>query len=119
MSERRFVIITILLVLVILFCMKSTVISKGNGEHAQENHYYLGLEQEYVRNAKIFLNEQGFENCGVTMTRVTNQDGTREYTVQIHHRKLERMAEEDKTVLRNSLSQTEFGENTCTFLYDL
>lgn len=119
MSGRRFTIFTILLVLVIIFCVKGTVMSKGNLQRAQENEYYLGLEQEYVENTKLYLREQGFVDCGVMMTRVTHGDGSREYRVRIHHRRLDRMTAEDKLFLRKSLSQTEFGSGTCIFQYDL
>lgn len=119
MSEKRFRIFTILLVLIILFCVKGTVMSKGNEQRAEENHHYLALEQEYVRNIRYFLNKQGFGNCGVMMTRVTDGEGSREYTVQIHHRRLDRMSTGEKILLKDRLSQEEFEPNVCTFRYDL
>lgn len=119
MSGKRFGVITILLALIILFCTKGTMLSMGDEERARENRHYLDLEQEYVRSAREFLNAQGLDNCGVMMTRVTNRDGTREYTVRVHHRKLEGMAGVDKETLKSRLSQGEFGDDVCTFLYDL
>ena len=53
------------------------------------------------------------------MTRVTYEDGSREYTVRLHHRKLTGMTGGDKRTLMNRLSQAEFGHETCIFKYDL
>lgn len=119
MSGRRFGVLTILLVLVILFCMKSTVRSMGNARRAEENSYYQALEREYVEAARSYLNEQGFDDCGVMMTRVTDEGGRREYRVRIHHRRLQRMSPEEKSILENRLSQEEFRREVCTFNYEL
>ncbi len=119
MSGRRFGIATILLILIIIFCVKGTVMSKGNPQRAQENIYYLGLEQEYVANMKAYLQERGFADCGVMMTRVTYEDGSREYKIQIHHRRIEGMSAADKLFLQEALMQKEFGRDACVFQYDL
>lgn len=118
MSGRRFGLLTILLVLVILFCVKGTAISMGHAQRAAENSYYLALEREYTAAAREFLKEQGFEDCGVMMTRVMSEGG-REYTVRIYHRRLKRMGPEEKKALENRLSQQEFRQDVCTFSYDL
>lgn len=119
MSGRKFGILTVLLILTILFCVKGTAMSMGNGHRAEENFHYLVLEEKYVRNAKEFLNGQGLDNCGVMMTRVTNEDGSREYTVRVHHRRLEGMSMDDKMILKDRLSQEEFDKAVCIFQYDL
>lgn len=119
MSGRKFGIITVCLIFLIIFCIKGTVMSRGNDQRAEENRYYYILEQEYVQNTREYLREQGFDNCGVMMTRVTHEDGSREYTVQIYHRKLVGMPGREKTVLLDRLSQAEFGRETCIFRYDL
>lgn len=119
MSGRRFGILTVLLVLIILFCMKGTVMSMGNAQRAEEDYRYQALEQEYVAAAREYLNEQGFDDCGVMMTRVTDEGGSREYTVRIHHRRLQRMSPEEKDILEDRLSRAEFGQEVCTFNYEL
>lgn len=119
MSERKFGMLTILLVLIIVFCMRGTVMSMGNRQRAEENRYYLALEKEYLQNAREFLHGQGLENCGVMMTRMTNEDGSREYMIRIHHRKLKGMDRAGKAELQRELSRREFGKDACTFRYDL
>ncbi len=119
MSDKKFRMFTVLLILLIIFCIKGTVMSRENKQRAEENHYYLALEEEYVQSTREYLRKQGFDNCGVMMTRVTNEDGSREYTVRLHHRKLTGMDVRDKLALRDRLSQAEFGHESCTFWYDL
>ena len=52
MSEKRFGIFTVLLILIIIFCMKGTVMSRENKQRAEENRYFLTLEQEYVQSTR-------------------------------------------------------------------
>ena len=117
--RRGFGVITVLLILVIAFCVKGTVFSKENHERAKENHYFAVLEDEYLEQAKGLLEEQGYHNCGVTMTRVTLEDGSREYTVLLHHRKLQKLGVEEREELLEALCTMEFSHGTCSFVYEL
>lgn len=116
--KGRFGIITVLLVLVIVFCIRGTVFSKENDKRARENQYYAVMQDEYVKQAKQRMEEQGYSNCGVTVTWVVQSDGSREYTVLLHHRKLEKLSPEEKGEVIRSLSDMEFGRGTCRFRYD-
>ena len=119
MMKKGFGILTILLVLVIIFCVKGTVMSKENNEWAKQNHYYAALEQDYLERTRQLLHEEGYESCGINLTRVTYEDGRREYTVVLHHRKLERLSDEEKLDLESVLSQMEFHNEMCSFCYEL
>lgn len=117
--RSRFGIVTIILVMVIAFCTKQTVMSKENNERARQNQYYAVLEAAFLQETKEVLNEQGLRNCGVTMTRVTQENGEREYTVAIHHQKLEKMEEQQKAKIREQLMENEFTDGLCSFIYQL
>lgn len=119
MMKKGFGIITVLLILVIIFCVKETVMSKESAERAKQNHYFAVLEQDYLERTRMLLDEEGYGNCGINLTRVTYEDGRREYTVLLHHRKLERMSSEEKLDLESMLSQIEFQNETCSFCYEL
>ena len=43
-----------------------------------------------------YLAEKGYADSGITMNYVTDEDGTVEYTVTIHHRKIDKLDEEEK-----------------------
>lgn len=119
MVKKRFGIITVLLVLVIIFCVKGTVMSKENNERAKQNHYYAALEQDYLEKTRQILYEKGYKNCGINLTRVTYEDGRREYTVLLHHRRLDGLSDEEKLDLESKLSQIEFQNKECSFCYEL
>ena len=40
MSDRKFWVLTVTLVLIIVFCTKGTVMSMGDKQRTEENHYY-------------------------------------------------------------------------------
>ena len=117
MMKKGFGIVTILLVFVIVFCVKGTVMSKENHERVKQNHYYAVLEEEYVKRAEELLDKEGYMDCGINFTRVTYESGRREYTVLIHHRKIENLPEAEKAKLWSLLSQVEFQDEACSFLY--
>lgn len=119
MRQRGFGMLTILLILVIIFGVKGTVMSMENRQCAGRNYYDAALEEEYVDRMKQLLTGEGYRNCGVTMRRITYGDGNREYILQIHHRKLGRLSEQEKTALERRLSETEFMDETCRFIYEL
>ncbi|MDE6387655.1 MAG: hypothetical protein K2L82_07625 [Lachnospiraceae bacterium] len=119
MMKKGFGILTVLLVLIIIFCVKGTVMSMENHERAKQNHYYAALEEDYLESARDLLNGEGYTDCGINLMRVTYEDGSREYTVLIHHRRLERLSEEEKGELRSLLSREEFQDEGCSFRYDL
>lgn len=117
MSGKAFGVLTVILVLVIIFCIKGTVMSRENDERERTNRHYAVLEQEYRDRAQQLLEEQGFRNCGVNIRWVDEGDGNREYTVLLHHRNLNGMAEEDKSVLTDLLTEMEFHDEACSFSY--
>ena len=119
MRGKVFGIVTVILVLIIIFCVKGTVMSRERSEHARVNRYYAALEQEYLERTHKLLEEEGLRNCGVNLRWVTDEGGNREYTILLHHRKLNRMSEEEKSVLAIMLSKMEFRHEACRFQYEL
>ena len=116
-SGKAFGFLTVLLVLIIIFCVKGTVMSREKKGCERNNHYYAALEQEFVNSARKTLEGQGLHDCGLDLRWVADENGSREYTILIHHRRLDRMNGEDKAALADLLSAAEFQEETCTFQY--
>lgn len=119
MRGKIFGALTIMLVLIIVFCVKGTVMSREEDGRGWENHYYADLEQKYIDNTRQLLQEEGLKNCGVNLRWVTDENGNREYTILLHHRRLNRMSEEKKTILTDLLSEIEFRDEKCSFYYVL
>lgn len=119
MRGKIFGVLTIILALIIVFCVKGTVMSREEDERRWENHYYAALEQKYIDNIRQLLQEEGLMNCGINLRWVADGNGNREYTMQLYHRRLNRMSEEEKTILTGRLSDTEFRDERCSFYYVL
>lgn len=86
-------------------CISGTVHSSEKVERREREKYYRELEAEYVKNVRFFLNEEGYSNSGVTMTKVTDEEENRSYTVAIHHRGIENLQQEEQEQLQAELSQ--------------
>ncbi len=64
---------------------------KANAAEKAENDKaaYQQSEREFLSELRAGMEEYGYFNAGITMTKVMDTDGSREYTVRIHHRDLE------------------------------
>jgi hypothetical protein len=122
--KAGFGLITFLLVCVIGFCSAATVIGKENFQDREREMWYREQEERLLEETKTYLRQEGFANCGVTLTRVIDADGTREYTFTIHHNRIDRMDEEERQTLREELKQMDTdigmdsGEEKCSFAYE-
>lgn len=123
-----FAVVTVFLVTVTAFCTVGTVMSKSDMGGAQLQSYYHAKEQELLRLTREELRELGYRDSGVTLTRVTDESGNREYTFSIHHGRIhalssaEREALEDellrRTGLNSGVERSEAFWQNCTFCHD-
>ena len=93
------VLLTLLLVLITAFGISGTVHSQSKDNNILEEQCYRTARQEYVQVVEKFLEEKGYGSSGVTVNYVINEDNTVEYTVTIHHRKIDRLDEEERSLL--------------------
>ncbi len=117
--EKRFYIATALLILIISLCVRGTVFSGKNDERQRRNLCYAAMEEEYLEEARSLLRGAGLADCGVDLRWVSYGDGSREYTVSLHHSRLEHMSEADKETLKRKLSEADFHGDACRFSYVL
>lgn len=117
MNRYRFYFIS-LVVVVILFSI-ATMRVNGQGEHdiAMEREFYEELEDAYVLRLWEMLGNKGYSNAGITMTKIYQTDGSREYTVQIHHKRIDGLSEGEKILLMNELAAVCFGDEQCSILH--
>ena len=114
----RFLALTILLILVTVFCMKETVKSQRKEDRGMQNKYYAALEKEYVNALRSELCRQGYADSGITVRWTAEEDNTRCYTVMIHHNRINDLDESGQTALLKTLSETEFEDVSCSFHYE-
>ena len=111
--------VSVVLILVIAFCISGTVMSQGKNAGRVEARFYRELEQAYVNEVRLFLEERGYENCGITMTKVIEKDGERNYTVTIHHKKLDNLSDLEQRKLLTECGRIEFPVTECGFSHKL
>lgn len=101
--KKGFGLITALLTLTIAFCAGGTVMSKERDDFAQENERYAALEGEFLSRTRNFLESEGYHDSGITITWTRERDAARRYLVEIHHRKLAGLGEEERERLTECL----------------
>lgn len=101
--KKGFGLITALLTLTIAFCVSGTVMSKERDGCAQENERYAVLEEEFLSRTRYLLESEGYHDSGVTITWTREGNSARSYLVEIHHRKIADLCEEERERLTESL----------------
>ena len=90
-------------VLVLVFAMLIGTKAYANSMEAAERAQREANESVYLNLVKDELQAEGFSNCGVNMTKETNENGEWEYTVVVYHRSFEWMDETDAMTLEQKL----------------
>lgn len=114
-----FIVVTIMLILISTFFISKTVQGRVDIAAAEKERYFRMLEQEYVEEIRAYLNEQGYTNSGVSITRVVDEEGGREYQVVLHHKYLEKLSAEEKDALFACIREMAFDEDGCNFQINL
>lgn len=118
MKTAKFVTITIILLLITTFSITGTVMSQNKDRDPIDAKHYRIIENEYIAQVRKQLEQQGYKNAGITMTRITEADGSREYTVLVHHRRINSLDEAERIQLANDLNRTYFPVEGCGFVYE-
>ena len=103
--KKRFVLITVVLIMVTVFCTTGTVMGMEKDAARVDEKYYKQMEKEYVKQVRSYLQEEGYENSGVTLTKILFEDGSREYTLNVHHKRIGKLSESEQNALRNALAE--------------
>ena len=119
MKKIGFGVVTVLLVLIIAFSVTSTVKSQSREALTVNEAYFQVLEKEYVAVMREYLNEEGFTNSGVMLTRTVFEDGSREYQIAVHHSRITDLSEIEQTKLTEALLEKAFVEENCRFVCQL
>ncbi len=99
-----FAVTTIILVLIVAFFISATVVCESSIDEQAQRQYQKTLEKEYVEELRGYLAGQGYHNSGVTLTSVTEADGSRTYTATIHHASIDRLDQKERGELQLALA---------------
>ena len=117
MKTAKFATITIVLLLITTFSVTGTVMSQNRGKDPIDAKHYRMLENQYIARVREQLEVQGYKNAGITMTRIMEEGGVREYTVLIHHKRINALNENERLLLAKDLGGTWFPVGNCGFEY--
>lgn len=111
------VIISAIFILTAAFSISGTVQSQSRHAAEAEEEYYKEMEEIYVGEIRAFLEEAGYRNSGIMMTRIIDEEGERCYTVTIHHDKLDKLSDAEKKELLDACSRIAFPDGECGFCH--
>lgn len=109
--------VTIFLILVTAFCCTGTVLSRTDLSQREVESYYREKERQLVSETRAFLNAGGFVNSGIMLTHTVETDGSRMYTMTVHHGEIDKMSEEERQRLLEELENFAFESPNCSFYH--
>ncbi len=115
--DRSVAAMLILTLISVYFCA-GTVMSRTNLSVQEMEGYYREKEKTLVQDVKDFLDGEGFVHSGVMLTRVVDTDGSRVYTLTVHHGKIDKMCQENRTMLMERLEGIVFEDEDCSFRHE-
>ena len=105
MNKRSCIFCTLFLTVILSLCIGSK--AKGSAEVPGVGSEYVELrEEEYVEGVKNTLEENGYSNSGVSITKVVDGEHI-EYTVSVHHKRIDKMNEIQRRELSDILLDRE------------
>lgn len=113
-----YIIITAVFILVAALSIAGTVHSKERDIYALNNPSIVKEEKQCKKLIKKALEEYQCKNSGITMTKVIDIKGNRQYLVMIHHDKINTMTESKKEELKKVLENIGFSKENYTISYE-
>lgn len=112
-----FVVLTMVLIMLLALGMSCSVSSQAESEVTADEASYIVLEGGYVQQLRSILREEGYENCGINLTRVVDGEGERSYSIVLHHKYLDKLSEEEQQELFAELAGCAFHFSNCSFAF--
>ena len=75
------------------------------------------MEKVYRQELRDFLNDLGFSNSGINMTKMCDGSGILTYTVLIHHRRISGLDMEEINALLLGIAEIELPVKVCYVIY--
>ena len=113
MKAYRFYIMAGLLVLFIFSMMTITVNATDDKRLQHVDSYYEEIEDDYIKLLRDELTNKGYRNAGITMTKIFYENGEREYTVKLHHKRMDNLSKTEREELLEHLSEVAFADSGC------
>lgn len=116
-KKRVWAAVFLLICAVVFFTGKTLVSEAGSGQRAERELYHQ-MEKAYVKETRQALEEAGFVNSGVNLTKVIDQKGERIYFMKIHNGRINALKEPEKEELLAKLKGVNFADAECEFYHE-
>lgn len=101
MKIKGMVWLTGFLVMVLVLCISNQAFG-SEPQNDYRSEYYRNIEKAYTDAVRASLDDMGYRNAGVTMTRMVNE-GFVEYTITVHHSRIDALDEAERCELTDLL----------------
>lgn len=116
--KKNFVLVTAILFIVAVLSRAGTVYSKGADTYGLRDRRLKEQEQECLLEIRTVLRGYHCEESGVTMTKIIDRKGNRQYKVVIHHKKIKEMDLAKKEKLKKDLEKIRFKQRNFSISYE-
>lgn len=112
----RFVLLTAALILVTGLSVGGTAMCMPKSSVTVKEQYYEQMEEEYIEEVRAILENAGLTHAGIMLTHVREEDGTRTYTLFVHHRNYFYLNLEERDSLSGAVADCAFDADRCVFI---
>ena len=95
--------------------IKANAAEKADNDRAE----YQMQENEFVKEIRNCMEEQGYYNSGITLTKVMDTDGSREYKVMVHHSDLDLEDDMEVAIINEMLENISFNAENTTVIFTI
>ena len=99
---------------ILVLCMGITASAKAKVDRDAQSRYYLEQEKKMAGEVRRYLEEQGYRNSGVMITRTVRKDGHIVYKLTVHHRRISSLDETGKELLLAELERFAISDENCS-----
>lgn len=111
-----FILFTIALVLVTGCSAGSVALCRTADTVKVNEQYFVDMEADYVEEVKRLFDDAGLPDAGVMLTHVREADGTRIYTLSVHHRNYRCLEQREREDLSDAVLACSFETEKCVFV---
>ena len=104
--KKMGLLLTAVMILIFGIGMTAKAASFKEEKSGFSKEQYCIMEEEYVNEVKLILLEKGCKNAGITLTYITDIEGNRDYTVTVHHNRLDKMEVQELKLLEARLQES-------------
>ena len=97
------------------FFITGIVRGQDSNDFYSNEMYYHELEQQYRKEIISVLNTNGYQNAGIMITCVINEDQIRNYQIKINHNRFINSNEEMKENIREQILEKSFNDEESKF----